>query len=75
MSISSNHQGNWVPACGGTEVPFMSRSGIRMQYLFQPSTGIHAYINCGTDIIMSDEEASQALQVQTSAQRMERWAA
>jgi hypothetical protein len=54
-------QGDWIPACGGTEVPFVSRSGIRMLYVFQPSTGKHAYLNLDTDIIMTDAEAQAAL--------------
>ena len=54
-------QGDWVPACGGSEVPFFSRSGIKMLYVYQPSTGKHAYINCMTDIIMTDAEAQAAL--------------
>ena len=53
--------GAWYPACGGEEKPFTSRSGLRLQYLWQPSTGRHAYINCDTDIILSDEEARAAL--------------
>lgn len=32
----------WVPACGGTEVPFISRSGIKMLYCFNPKLGKHA---------------------------------
>jgi hypothetical protein len=54
-------QGNWLPACGGTETPFMTRTGLRLLYCYQPSTGRHAYINCSTDIILSDSEASAAL--------------
>ena len=54
-------QGNWVPACGGTETPFKSRSGKTLLYCWQASTGIHAYLDCGTDIILSDEEARAAL--------------
>lgn len=50
-------QGNWVPACGGTEEPFMTRSGVRVQYLYQPSTGNHAYIDVDSDILLTDEEA------------------
>lgn len=52
---------NWVPACGGMEQPFRSRSGIWLIYVFQPSTGKHAYLNLGTDIILTDEEAAAAL--------------
>ncbi len=54
-------QGNWFPACGGTEVPFTTRTGRRLLYCWQPSTGRHAYLDCGTDIILSDEEAGLAL--------------
>jgi hypothetical protein len=53
--------GNWVPAHGGTEVPFITRNRFRLLYCWQPSTGRHAYLNCDTDIILSDEEAQLAL--------------
>jgi hypothetical protein len=52
--------GDWFPANGGTEKPFRSRSGIRMLYCWQPSTGRHAYLNCNTDMLMTDEEANLA---------------
>lgn len=51
-------QGNWVPACGGTEVPFTTRSGRRLLYCWQPSTGKHAYLDCSTDLILTDDEAA-----------------
>ena len=54
-------QGNWIPACGGTEKPFRSRSGIILLYFWQQSTGRHAYLDCGSDLILSDEEARAAL--------------
>lgn len=54
-------QGPWTPACGGTEVPFMTRNGFRLLYCFQASTGRHAYLNCETDIILTNEEAEHAL--------------
>jgi hypothetical protein len=56
-------QGNWVPACGGTEVPFKTRSGFRLLYCWQPSTGNHAYLNLDTDMLLSDDEAMVALGV------------
>lgn len=56
-------QGSWVPACGGTETPFTSRSGRVLLYCWQPSTGRHAYLDCGTDMILSDEEARAYLAV------------
>ena len=52
---------NWVPACGGTEVLFQTRSGRRLQYVWQPSTGQHAYLDVDSDIILSDEEAEACL--------------
>jgi hypothetical protein len=54
---------NWIPACCGTETPFVSRSGIRMLYCWNPATGQHAYLNCDTDIIMTDDEAAAALMI------------
>jgi hypothetical protein len=54
-------QGNWVPACDGTEVAFWTRSGRRLLYCWQPSTGRHAYLDVQTDLILSDEEAWDAL--------------
>jgi hypothetical protein len=52
---------DWVPACGGTEVPFKSRSGKRLQYVWQPSTGQHAYLDVDSDIILTNEQAEEAL--------------
>jgi len=54
-------QGAWIPACGGSEVPFNTRTGRRLLYCWQPTTGRHAYLDCGTDLILSDEEAIAAL--------------
>ena len=58
---AKNAQGNWVPACAGTETPFTSRSGVRLLYCYQASTGRHAYLDLGTDMILSDEDANLAL--------------
>lgn len=52
---------DWFPACGGTEIPFTSRSGKRLLYVWQPSTGNHAYLDLDSDIVLSDEDARQAL--------------
>ena len=54
---SAKSQGNWIPACGGTEAPFRSRSGRLLLYVYQPSTGNHAYLDCETDLILSDSES------------------
>lgn len=60
-SDNKRKQGNWEPANGGTEVPFISRSGVRLLYCYQASTGNHAYLNCDTDMILSEEESSNIL--------------
>lgn len=54
-------QDHWIPACGGTETPFLTRTGKRLLYVYQPSTGRHAYLDCDTDIVLSDQEAFEAL--------------
>lgn len=51
----------WVPANGGTETPFTSRSGIRMLYCYNPRLGRHEYLNVDTDTIMSNEEVRAAM--------------
>ena len=50
-------QGPWVPAAGGTETPFLARSGARLLYCYQPRSGRHAYLNLDTDLILTDDEA------------------
>ena len=58
---AEKENGNWVPASGGTEMPFFSRNRKRLLYCWQPTTGRHAYLDCDTDLILSDEEARLAL--------------
>ena len=54
-------QGNWYPASGGKEEPFRTRTGRTLLYVWQPSTGHHAYLDVGTDMLLSTEEAEYAL--------------
>lgn len=54
-------QGNWYPAANGTETAFKTRSGVTLLYCYQPSTGNHAYLNCETDLILSEEESQSLL--------------
>jgi hypothetical protein len=56
-----NNTGDWLPACGGTERPFHSRSGKRLLYCWNRQTGQHAYLDLGTDLILTPEEAASAL--------------
>lgn len=53
----------WVPANGGTETPFLSRSGRRLLYVFNPSLGTSRYLDCDRDMVLTNEEAFQALGV------------
>lgn len=52
----------WIPASGGTETPFLSRSGKRLLYCWNPKLQKHAYLDLSTDMILTDEEARAALQ-------------
>lgn len=54
-------RGAWYPANGGKETPFTTRSGRRLMYCWQPSTGKHAYLDLGTDLFLDDEEVRLAL--------------
>lgn len=56
-------QGVWLPANGGTETPFFTRSGRRLLYCWQPTTGKHAYLDCDSDILLDDEEAFNYLSI------------
>lgn len=58
---AEKEKGNWYPASGGTETIFFTRNRRRLLYCWQPSTGRHAYLDCDTDLILTDEEASLAL--------------
>ena len=48
----------WVPACGGTEVPFRCRGGKMLLYVYNPSIGKHAYLDVESDLILDDEVAA-----------------
>ncbi len=51
----------WVPACGGTEEPFKTRSGRTLLYCWNRHTMQHAYLDVETDLILTDEEAWMSL--------------
>ena len=50
-------QGSWIPANGGSETPTTYPSGRRLLYCYQQRTGRHAYLDCDTDMILTDDEA------------------
>lgn len=45
----------WVPANGGTEVPFM-KDGRRFLYVYNPATGKHGMLDMSSDTIIDDLE-------------------
>jgi len=51
-------EGAWTPASGGTETPVVT-----LLYCYQARTGKHAYLDCGTDMILTDAEARNLLAV------------
>jgi hypothetical protein len=53
----------WVPAGGGKERMFPARSGARLLYCYNFHLGRHAYLNCDTDTILTDEEAAAHMQM------------
>jgi hypothetical protein len=55
--MAAKARGPWQPGAGGTEKPTRTRSGRRVQYMFQPATGRHEYIDLDTDIFLTDDEA------------------
>jgi len=37
-------------------MPFKTRTGVKVQYLWNPATGEHRYIDCGTDILIPNDD-------------------
>ena len=60
MTEHTINKDRWVPACGGTEVPF-TRGNYRLLYMWNQTTGEHTYLNLDTDIFLTDEEAFEIL--------------
>lgn len=54
---------NWIPACGGTEQPFTARSGAVLLYMWNTTTGNHAYYHVGADVFLTTEEALAHLDI------------
>lgn len=61
MCSQLNGNDTWVPASGGTEEPFVSRSGHRLLYCWNPGQQKHAYLDLDSDTILTDEEAFRYL--------------
>jgi hypothetical protein len=52
--------GLWAPASRGQETPFKTRTGRRLQYMFNRETRQHAYYDVDQDRILDDREAEEA---------------
>lgn len=52
-----SNEGYWQPANNKLEEPTTYRTGAVLLWCFNPVTKKHAYLNCQTDLILSDEEA------------------
>jgi hypothetical protein len=61
MQLTDTSDGEWLPACGGTETPFRTRSGQVLLYMWNRVTGEHAYYDVQGDLFLSNEEAAAAL--------------
>jgi hypothetical protein len=48
---------DWIPACGGTEIPFVVK-GHRLHYMWNRRTGDHAYYHCDRDLFLSLNEVT-----------------
>jgi len=46
----------WVPGCGGREVEYLNKSGVRVLYVFNPATQQHGWLNLDSDIVFSTSE-------------------
>ncbi len=54
-------ENNWIPACNGTEVPFKARNGHVLHYMWNKSTGEHAYYDQTADVFLTFEESDKAI--------------
>ena len=61
MTDAAARSDDWIPACGGTEAPFTTRTGRRLLYMWNRSTGEHAYYDVQRDVFLTNEEAIAAL--------------
>lgn len=52
-------KGFLVPANNRTETPFKTRCGRTLLYVWHTGDGNHYYLDCETDIILSQEEVNQ----------------
>jgi len=51
----------WVPACGGTEQPFRTRTGKRLLYCFNFKQNRSAYVDLDNGVVLDCKAARQVL--------------
>lgn len=64
MTPAPTEADDWVPACGGTETPFRARTGRLLLYMWNRTSGTHAYYDLERDEFLSAEDAALALGIQ-----------
>ena len=52
---NNEKHGIWIPSFG-TEEPFVTKTGHKVQYLFSPSTHQHTYYCFDGDFFIADDE-------------------
>lgn len=65
-SAVSSRRDTWVPANGGHETPFQTRSGKRLLYVYNPKTEIHAYLDVDSDMVLDDDHANALIDPRTA---------
>ncbi len=61
IAAARDQADTWVPASGGSEKPFRTRTGRRLLFCYNPAQREHAYLDCDTDVVLTDDEAYAAL--------------
>lgn len=64
MTDAASIGDDWVAGCGGTETPFRTRTGRLLFWMWNRTTGEHAYYDVERDVFLSNEEASGAMDLQ-----------
>jgi len=51
--------GEWYAANGGAELPYLTREGARVLYVFNYGTREHGYLNLDNDLVYKDENLKE----------------
>lgn len=72
-SAVAGKRDTWVVANQGKE-PVFTHNGGRFQYVFNPKTGKHGYLDLGTDMVVKDYKSRELVE-SADAALIERWVA